>query len=253
MPVLPKVSCRPGVVIAIASLACTFFVLIRSPDCTILVFWAAEALFLLAVFSTLPKYWTQKSFLLMLAVGIAILPFCVDDKIHILNAQERYGRNVCSEVQSADCEQEEEEEKNVSLYRRKNTIKVCFDLESWGVTYYMSIYIHEVKGAYGEAHMKIKLPSECSMLKQLEKSECVSLEKLDKDVLLVTASPALGSSGDRYIQLQMFAPAPNQGKTFRRSEMELPKIVEANFATEPFAVEYLGTYNGGLTWGELGE
>jgi hypothetical protein len=173
----------------------------------------------------------------------------MDNKINPLNSQQRNERNVCSEAQSADCE----EEKNVSQNQRKNTIEVCFDLASWGVTYYMSIYIHEVQGANAEAHMKIQLPAECSMLKQLEKSECVSLEKLDNGVLLVTASRAPGSSGDRHIQLQMFAPAPNQGKGFRRSEIELPKIVEANFATEPFAVEYLGTYNGGLTWGELGD
>jgi hypothetical protein len=131
-----------------------------------------------------------------------------------------------------------------------NTLRVVDDMCAASVTYVFSMRIHNLESENGEAEVKIKLPEGTRICAVIQRLERVTYRWVGRNELLVHASPGKPGTADMYIRLGLVGPSPSSWRYKR--DIPVPEVEGCNFTYAPFIVNYLGTYNGGLSYGSLG-
>ena len=168
---------------------------------------------------------------------------------------ERSNFNSCS-VQTAA---ENVDRKDPFQEQKSTTLKACFDIQWWSISHWASVYIPETFNVSRPAWVKVEMPPEYTMnadetcssgLKLTHLSPTVWLiERLDKGPRIAL----MDKPSNLYLRFVCTGPAPNKGRPFSLKEIKLPKIIDSSFDVKPFECKYLGTHNGGLSWGEMAD
>jgi hypothetical protein len=132
----------------------------------------------------------------------------------------------------------------------ENNLQVLID-GYWDASYYMSIHIADVTTTNGKVQLKIKAPRNCHHIGAVRTTEQVFIRPIAKDTFLITASALM--PGTREMNLRLSMVAPSQMREWHDGDeipdgIELPKIVESNFPSGSFNIEYASEFQMSGGW-----